>query len=74
LRSIDVHGLSGDAEPRATTGTVPRKRPVSARSCAAPRQLGNRLVGILDGCLITNTAYDEEKVWNHPQEDLVPAA
>lgn len=26
---------------------------------AAPRQLGNRLVGILHGCLKTHTPYDE---------------
>jgi transposase len=30
---------------------------------AALRQLGNRLVGILHGCLKTNTAYDEHLAW-----------
>lgn len=30
---------------------------------AALRQLGNRLVGILHGCLKTNTAYDETLAW-----------
>ena len=34
---------------------------------AALRQLGNRLVGILHGCLKTNTAYDEATAWAHHQ-------
>jgi len=32
---------------------------------AALRQLGNRLVGILHGCLKTRTAYDETVAWAH---------
>jgi transposase len=32
---------------------------------AALRQLGNRLVGILHGCLKTGTAYDEHTAWAH---------
>ena len=31
---------------------------------AALRQLGNRLVGILHGCLKTRTRYDEAVAWN----------
>jgi transposase len=34
---------------------------------AAVRQLGNRLVGILHGCLKTKTAYDETTAWTHLQ-------
>jgi hypothetical protein len=30
---------------------------------AALRQLGNRLVGILHGCLKTGTSYDEDTAW-----------
>jgi hypothetical protein len=30
---------------------------------AALRQLGNRLVGILHGCLKTRTDYDENRAW-----------
>jgi hypothetical protein len=42
---------------------------------AALRQLGNRLVGILHGCLKTGAMYDEAKAWNHKQEkDLEIAA
>lgn len=33
---------------------------------AALRQLGNRLVGILHGCLKTNTPYDEHLAWPGP--------
>jgi hypothetical protein len=32
---------------------------------AALRQLGNRLVGILHGCLKTRTAYNENRAWAH---------
>ena len=32
---------------------------------AALRQLSNRLVGILHGCLKTGTAYNEHTAWNH---------
>ena len=36
---------------------------------AALRQLGNRLVGILHGCLKTKTCYDEATAWNqHTQQ------
>lgn len=34
---------------------------------AALRQLGNRLVGILHGCLKTHTTYDEATAWAHQQ-------
>ena len=34
---------------------------------AALRQLGNRLVGILHGCLKTRTHYDESTAWAHHQ-------
>jgi hypothetical protein len=32
---------------------------------AALRQLGNRLVGILHGCLKTRSLYDETTAWAH---------
>ena len=34
---------------------------------AALRQLANRLVGILHGCLKTRTAYNEHTAWSHYQ-------
>ncbi|GII97108.1 hypothetical protein Ssi02_73390 [Sinosporangium siamense] len=35
---------------------------------AALRQVANRLVGILHGCLKTGTLYDEATAWSHPIE------
>lgn len=35
---------------------------------AALRQLGNRLVGILHGCLKTHTTYDQATAWSHRQQ------
>jgi Transposase/Transposase IS116/IS110/IS902 family len=41
---------------------------------AALRQLGNRLVGILHGCLKTGTCYDEQTAWGHRGGTPRPAA
>ena len=41
---------------------------------AALRQLGNRLVGILHGCLKTRTCYDEDTAWAHHRKDHQQAA
>jgi transposase len=41
---------------------------------AALRQLANRLVGILHGCLKTSTHYDEDTAWQHHRTDTQTAA
>ena len=41
---------------------------------AALRQLANRLVGILHGCLKTRTLYDETTAWAHHNQDQRAAA
>ena len=41
---------------------------------AALRQLSNRLVGILHGCLKTRTLYDEHTAWAHHTQDQPAAA
>jgi transposase len=41
---------------------------------AALRQLSNRLVSILHGCLKTGTSYDEHTAWGHRRQDQQPAA
>jgi transposase len=42
---------------------------------AALRQLANRLVGILHGCLKTGTTYDEHTAWgHHDKQDQKTAA
>jgi transposase len=42
-----------------------RQRARGANYNAALRQLANRLVGILHGCLKTSTPYDEQTAWSH---------
>jgi transposase len=42
-----------------------RQRDRGASYNAALRQLANRLVGILHGCLKTGTSYDEATAWSH---------
>ena len=37
---------------------------------AALRQLGNRLVGILHGCLKTGTLYNQATAWSHRYQHL----
>jgi transposase len=52
-----------------------RPRPGPPRRPAPARQLANRLVGILHGCLKTGTSYDETTAWSHrTQEDQLAAA
>jgi hypothetical protein len=40
----------------------------------ALRHLGNRLVGVLHGCVKTGTTYDETTAWADHQQDLQAAA
>jgi hypothetical protein len=41
---------------------------------AALRQLANRLVGILHGCIKTGNPYDEAAAWHQPRQGQQPAA
>jgi len=54
--------LSGSPGARAYYDTI-RSRGIGHH--AALRQLANRLVGILHGCLKTGTLYDEDTAWQH---------
>ncbi len=45
-----------------------RRRATGDTHHAALRTLGNRLVGILHGCMLSHTAYDENTVWGHRAE------
>jgi len=47
-----------------------RQRARGAGHNPALRQLANRLVGILHGCLKTGTPYDEATAWSHHVKDL----
>ena len=42
-----------------------RQRARKVEHNPALRQLANRLVGILHGCLKTGTPYNEETAWSH---------
>jgi hypothetical protein len=51
-------------------GYYDRQRARGASHNAALRQLANRLVGILHGCLKTRTLYDETTAWSHHVEKV----
>jgi transposase len=76
-RLVDALGLQAFAALRASPGARGYYDQLRARGVghrAALRQLGNRLVGILHGCLTTGTAYDEHLAWAHQQEQSHAAA
>jgi len=41
---------------------------------AALRALGNRLVGVLHGCLVHHSLYDENIAWGHRSDSTLTAA
>jgi transposase len=77
-RLIDTLGLQAFSALKTSPGArayydQQRARGIGHR--AALRQLGNRLVGILHGCLKTGTPYDEHTAWaHHHQQDQQLAA
>jgi transposase len=76
-RLLDALGLQAFAALHASPGARAYYDQLRARGTghrAALRQLGNRLVGILHGCLKTGTRYDENTAWAHHQQDLQNAA
>jgi transposase len=71
-RLLDALGRQAFCALRASPGARAYYDRIRARGTghhAALRQLGNRLVGILHGCLKTGTKYDEVKAWATPQQD-----
>ncbi len=76
-RLVDALGLQAFAALRASPGArayYDQQRARGAGHRAALRQLGNRLVGILHGCLKTGTTYHENTAWPQTQKDLQTAA
>ncbi len=76
-RLVDALGQQAFAALKASPGArayydLQRARGTGHR--AALRQLGNRLVGILHGCLKTGTLYDEHTAWAYHQQDQQLAA
>jgi transposase len=76
-RLIDALGLQAFAALNASPGArayYDQHRALGTGHRAALRQLANRLVGILHGCLKTGTRYDEDTAWAHHQKALELAA
>ena len=76
-RLLDALGRQAFYALRASPGARAYYDRIRARGTghhAALRQLGNRLVAILHGCLKTGTKYDETKAWPQAQEDPQTAA
>jgi transposase len=76
-RLIDALGQQAFSALRNSPGARAYYDQLRARGTghrAALRQLGNRLVGILHGCLKTGTPYNEDTAWAHHQQDQQAAA
>jgi len=76
-RLLDALGRQAFCALRSSPGARTYYDRIRARGTghhAALRQLSNRLVGILHGCLKTGTMYDETKAWTPPQQDQQLAA
>jgi hypothetical protein len=76
-RLVDTLGLQAFSALRASPGARGYYDQLRARGVghrAALRQLGNRLVGILHGCLKTGTPYDEHIAWRQLQKASQAAA
>lgn len=68
---------AGLRRPRGLTGARAYYDALRGRNIghhAALRQLANRLVGILPGCLKSGTDYSEETAWQHHQKEAPAAA
>jgi hypothetical protein len=67
-RLVDALGAQAFAALTASPGArayYDAQRSRGVGHYAALRQLANRLVGILHGCLKTRTPYDEITAWSH---------
>jgi len=72
--AVDLQAFCALQVSPGARGYYDRLRGRGAGHHAALRQLGNRLVGILHGCLKTGTLYDENTAWAHHKEDIAAAA
>jgi hypothetical protein len=70
-RLIDALILQAQSALRASPGArayYDKQRARGLGHNAALRQLANRLVGILHGCLKTRTNYNESTAWPQPKD------
>jgi hypothetical protein len=70
--SVSLLVQDGLAHHRQVAGDshAAARRNYAGTSPITLRQLGNRLVGILHGCLKTGTSYDETTAWGHRESTL----
>jgi transposase len=76
-RLIDALTSQAQSALRASPGARAYYDKQRARGLShqpALRQVANRLVGILHGCLKTHTLYDEATAWSHNNQDQQTAA
>jgi transposase len=76
-RLVDALGQQAFTALRTSPGARAYYDQLRARGVghrAALRQLGNRLVGVLHGCLKTGKLYSEDIAWAHHRKDLDAAA
>jgi hypothetical protein len=70
-KAVLARHVRTEADPAPTRTPACRRRGASQ----ALRALGNRLVGILHGCLTHHVAYDEMTAWAYrPKNELTLAA
>jgi hypothetical protein len=65
--AIDQWALCAHQQPRGHAPSTNQHRAAGDLHHQALRALGNRLVGILHGCLRHHTAYSETTAWAHRQ-------
>jgi hypothetical protein len=76
-RLCDALFLQAYSALRASPGArafYDRQRARGATHYQALRALANRLVGILHGCLLHQTLYNEQLAWHSEPDKLSPAA
>ena len=65
--AIDALGVLRDHAQPGSRRLYDQRRAAGDLHHQALRALGNRLVGILHGCLRHHTKYDEHTAWSHRQ-------
>jgi transposase len=74
LDSLGAQAFSALGTSPGARAYYDKQRARGAGHRAALRQLGNRLVGLLHGCLKAGTVYDENTAWTRERDDLTLAA
>jgi len=70
IDALDAQAFAALTASPSARAYYDRQRARDVGHHAALRQLANRLVGILHGCLKTGTHYDEATAWSHHAEPL----